>query len=863
MESWKSPHSLEVLCCSVQLNFNKSFLICVVYRTSHVNNDIVNLETIFSKLSSMGKPFYVTGDFNINMLKSDASSKQLKNVLNKFSIRQLVTHPTRGPNLLDLIITNDTSYINVSTEESLYYASDHLVTKFYLPITKSRIENKTIHYRDYKNIDIIKLNQEVELRFPMKQCINEVSVFNIDTYLKHMLDSVLAIFNKLAPVKTFSVKEKDVNIPISAQLKKLKRDAFFHYKRWVSTKLNFHLDLSKSLKKIIKNQARSDARKHFGECIEKQGIWNSLHNVFNLNFKSKGSCNYDELDPNELNKYFTEIPFPPGTAPYYTLEQSLVAEIPTSDDVFYVHEVTDDDLRHAWKQIKKKGSTKSDITGTCIKMVNILFQCPNFFNELLNFCNLSFQTGKVPSILKITRIVPVPKCSNAKSNNEFRPVGISPFFMTILEKIYFKKLNAFVENSGFLSKYQFGGRKGHSTEHAMISIVDVIRKKVDMGMICILISLDLRNAFPSVHREKLLLKNKNTYKISDFWLRDYLKNTYQYVDINGALSRLIEMRIGVIQGSTIGGPFFTYFINDLADIIKIAVPEKFVDDTNLAYFDYSKNLDVLVKNIESELKRVNEWVEANSLALNSNKTKMLVISTPRRINSISTIDILFNGIIIEQCDTLKCLGLTIDSTLSWDTHINKIAKVCYYRLNSLYKIRQFIPNKYKLLLANALVLSLVSYMSTLWSSASKSNVNTMEKVIRSLARFISGKQKYDSVAPIICNDLKWLFPNEIGIFNILCIMYKLSNVVPIEYFKNYFVLRSATHSYSTSLCTSGALAFNYVPQTRYGLATFHYRAIELWNNLPSNIKQCTSTYMFKNKLKIHLLDNQKNRLDIS
>ena len=162
-------------------------------------------------------------------------------------------------------------------------------------------------------------------------------------------------------------------------------------------------------------------------------------------------------------------------------------------------------------------------------------------------------------------------------------------------------------------------------------------------------------------------------------------------------------------------------------------------------------------------------------------------------------------------------------------------------------------------MANALVLSLVSYMSTLWSSASKSNVNTMEKVIRSLARFISGKQKYDSVAPIICNDLKWLFPNEIGIFNILCIMYKLSNVVPIEYFKNYFVLRSATHSYSTSLCTSGALAFNYVPQTRYGLATFHYRAIELWNNLPSNIKQCTSTYMFKNKLKIHLLDNQKNR----
>jgi len=113
------------------------------------------------------------------------------------------------------------------------------------------------------------------------------------------------------------------------------------------------------------------------------------------------------------------------------------------------------------------------------------------------------------------------------------------------------------------------------------------------------------------------------------------------------------------------------------------------------------------------------------------------------------------------------------NTLSWNSHINNIAKSCHLRICSLYKIQCFIPYKYKLILGHALVLSLVSYMSTLWSSTTNNNLLVMEKIIRCLARFISGKRKYDSVAPVICNDLKWLFPKELSQYNMMCIMFKL------------------------------------------------------------------------------------------
>ena len=110
---------------------------------------------------------------------------------------------------------------------------------------------------------------------------------------------------------------------------------------------------------------------------------------------------------------------------------------------------------------------------------------------------------------------------------------------------------------------------------------------------------------------------------------------------------------------------------------------------------------------------------------------------------------------------------------------------------------------------------------------------------------------------------KYLFPKELCEYNMLCIMFKLEKCLPVEYFKNYFVLRSHTHSYPTSLSVSGNLAHNYIPNTNFGYATFHYRAISLWNKLPNEIRDCSTLSMFKIKLKKYMLNTQKSRLGIS
>ena len=856
--NWKFPHSLEIAFNFFQLNHNKSFIIGVVYRTGNIENDIYNLDLLFSQLISTTKNFYILGDFNINILTKPnepmyRTVKKFISVINKHSLFQCVEEPTRENSLLDLIISNDTRVISEKIKVKDYLVSDHLLTTVYVPITKLKKQNdyKVVSYRDYKNIDINIMNNLLTLK-----CFTDDNETNPNVFLSNFIATIESVFNSLCPMKTIKLRKKDFNFPTSTATKAMYRDLKFHYKKWKSTRLPYHSDLYRTIKVELKLSKKNDAIDHFKQSIVQKGVWDTLKHTFNMSFKKNGTCNYNDVNANDLNEYFVNIPFPPNVQSHNTLHFSNTV-YPTDGSLFHVDNVSNLDLIKAWKKIKKKHSSFIDDSGICKKMVNILMCFDNFRKGLLDFCNLSFKTGIIPDILKITRVVPIPKCENAHLNSHFRPISISPFLMTLLENIYFEKLMVFVKKDCFLSKHQFGSRQGHSTEHAMIALVDTLRKKIDDKKICVVVSLDLRNAFPSVYREKFLTKIKNKYSISDFWLRDYFHNRKQYVDINGSKSNLKDMFIGLIQGSVLGPPFFTYFINDIPEVLQYSIPQIYVDDTNLIFWSDVNDIDNLRYKIKCDLEKVNTWVETNNLVLNSDKTKCIVVSNRYRLNSVSNFSFLFNGAIIVGCKSLKCLGLTLDPTLSWDIHLDNIVKACYLRICTLYKIKDFIPDNCKIILGNALVMSLLNYMSPIWNSCTKKNLTLIEKVIRSLSRFVLNKRKYDSVAYEICHELEWLFPKEMSEFKMLCIFFKLINIEKIQFFSNYYVKNSYHHSHFTRTADHW---HNFNPNSRYGYSTFHYNSICLWNNLPTTLKQETSYNVFRHKLKRYLIDMQKSRL---
>ena len=134
----------------------------------------------------------------------------------------------------------------------------------------------------------------------------------------------------------------------------------------------------------------------------------------------------------------------------------------------------------------------------------------------------------------------------------------------------FNRVYKFFEEQQCIYSQQFGFRKKHSTNHALVAITETIRKALDNKKYACGIFIDLQKAFNTVNRS-ILVDKLNHYRVrgvGNDWFKSYLSNRSQYVSIQGFDSRVKEIRHGVPQGSVLGPLLFLIYINDLHKAIK-------------------------------------------------------------------------------------------------------------------------------------------------------------------------------------------------------------------------------------------------------------------------------------------------------
>ena len=105
----------------------------------------------------------------------------------------------------------------------------------------------------------------------------------------------------------------------------------------------------------------------------------------------------------------------------------------------------------------------------------------------------------------------------------------------ILEKLMFSRVYKFLEDNKSIYDLQFGFRKKHSTNHALIAITESIRKALDQNKFACGIFIDLQKAFDTVNH-KILSDKLNHYGIRGIcnnWFKSYLTNRSQYVSVQG------------------------------------------------------------------------------------------------------------------------------------------------------------------------------------------------------------------------------------------------------------------------------------------------------------------------------------------
>ena len=117
---------------------------------------------------------------------------------------------------------------------------------------------------------------------------------------------------------------------------------------------------------------------------------------------------------------------------------------------------------------------------------------------MTNLTNLSFSTGLFPKILKQAKIIPIFKKGDQQDCNSYRPITLLSNISKIIEKLVHRQLYGFLEFNNYLHTDQFGFCKLHSTNHALITITEKIRKAIDYGEITCGVFLDLIKAFDTI-----------------------------------------------------------------------------------------------------------------------------------------------------------------------------------------------------------------------------------------------------------------------------------------------------------------------------------------------------------------------------
>ena len=491
---------------------------------------------------------------------------------------------------------------------------------------------------------------------------------------------------------------------------------------------------------------------------------------------------------------------------------------------------------------------------------SLLKSCADVFTPILvRLCNLSFTSGKFPAAYRSASVTPLLKKVGLDPDepSNYRPISNLNTLSKILERVFLPRLLPQVISSSNFNAYQSAYRKYHSTETALLKILDDVYSNAGRFQSTLLIGLDLSAAFDTIDKTTLIARLRRSFGISGpalDWISSYLSNRSQHVRVGSSLSPSSTCEHGVPQGSVLGPILFSLYVAPVANVISAfgVSHHQYADDTQL-YIALDHDHPQDTRSLTPCTAAVCHWFLLNGLCLNPNKSEAIILGTPASIkhtDNPQTVNIA--GAIIPVTSTLKSLGVTLDSQLSFNQHIGSVCKISYFHLRSMRHVRSCLPPEVLRTVACSIVSAKLDYCNSLLYGTTKANIAKLQIVQNSLARVVTGTRKFDHITPVLAK-LHWLPVSSRITYKISILTHKtLSTSKPCY-------LHSTLHRHLPSIITRSANKNRLLqPDIRNYRSDFSRRgfansAPTIWNNLPADITDSSiSRDVFVKRLKTHL-----------
>lgn len=805
-----------------------------------------SLDQLMRNLKSDYSKTIICGDFNIDWLPNDSSKTRLCDFFNSHNLFSLNTSPTRvtshSASCIDYVATNMTDPGIVCKVESLAI-SDHYALLANFP-QLAAAKNIKHFSRKFSSQKFDSFHRQIA-----------GTDWGTDPDYDAFHIKITEIYDNCFPLtKTSSSNLRkawltDEVIRSSDQLKILFRQKQLDDSSEMLVRYNIckmqHRQLIQRTKK-----AANDAYL-MSQDNKSKAIWNIVKfetgrtpSVLDKVCKIHDNSGSPFLAPadqaNFINSYFCDI----GSSMQRAIAARPFRPPPPSHHSFTLTPTDDQEVLKCLKALKSKNCP--DIDGISTRVIK---DSSDYLIPILTkLVNHSFSTGIFPEHLKVAKVLPIYKGKGKVTDvKNYRPISILPAFSKVFESIVKSRLIKFLSEHSLLSESQHGFLPNRSTETAILDFINHVLEGLDSGNQVVGVFLDLSKAFDSVDHT-LLLKKLSALGVQGSalsWFRSYLTNRKQTVaveffnesssSLETAHSDTLPVSIGVPQGSVLGPLLFLVYINDLSSSLISGISKAIVFADDHDFLFTHENRDELQAKAQVDMDGVAGYFHSNLLTINESKSNIVHFCS--RSNN-DPIEISVNGMVLDNVQSTKFLGVTIDQKLNWHQHVVSLqAKLSAVNFSQRI-LAQSCTMKPILTAYFAYFHSLLSYGIAFWG-CQKQNLDAIFVLQKRCIRIMTRKDPLTHCKPLF---------KELEIMTVPCV-YIYRCILIVKSMPN-LSLNSDLHSHNTRRRND-----LHVPRARTTLNQHGPvpQGIRMLNALPTEIKSVSDPKKFKSDLKSFLL----------
>ena len=521
------------------INSNDLECACIEIVRKNAKNIIVleGIKTLVCK--NQEKPLFLVGDLNMNSLDYSINTnvRDFFNLIFQNGIFSLINRPTRvtksSATIIDHVLTNTIIDSEVQSGIIKTDISDHFAvfalmrTSLVQPNLKKTFIKRDINEDSIKYFKSILNSVDWDL---ITQTTTPDSSYNI------FLDKFIKLYDIAFPERKVEIKQKNLTSPwITQGLKKSSKRKQRLYDKLLKRRNDKNEKAYKTYKSLFEKLKLQSKKLYFQNKLKQyenniKNTWKIMKviigksKVYNDNFPKilnidKKETTDKKTIAEEFNSYFMNVGPKLATkiSPSNTNFESYLPNITTS---FLEKPLKEKEFNDTFFALKTNKSPGND--NLHVNVIRKLYH--ELKITLMNIFSLSLKKGIFPEKMKIVKVSPIFKKGDKSILSNYRPISVLPCFSKILERIMYNRLYAYLAENNILFNKQFGFRAGHSTEHALLELIDQISDSFNDKSYFLGIFIDLSKAFDTVDH-KILLKKLQHYGIKGknlSWFESYL-----------------------------------------------------------------------------------------------------------------------------------------------------------------------------------------------------------------------------------------------------------------------------------------------------------------------------------------------------